>query len=378
MSIFSLPSHSPLGLHLDAGEARIVQWRMHGSSRTPHVVAVDRIGESDLLKSDTPPTKTHVTALENLVRDYNVRGREAIVSLGPGELFVQNVRLPQMPEEEFASAVWSEASERVPFPLEEADLRYLQAGQVRVEGEVKSEVIVFVCKHAVIENLLSLTKQAGLDVMRVDAGPMSLLRAGSELSPCKADEFRVQVDCGRSGTTVLFSCGSRLLFTKFLPCGGDQLDAAVADLMKLSHAEAATMRRQVNDADELNPDDALHQTVIDAIRKPLDDLGNELELCLRYFRVTFRSGQIRELLLSGTEASPWLSEFLGSRLSLEHRVFQPFETAGSIDDALRKRGSGWTTAVGLSLATELSPDRVKKTKKASPLATVGSAPVGSK
>ena len=101
----------------------------------------------------------------------------------------------------------------------------------------------------------------------------------------------------------------------------------------------------------MDAEDETHRSVIDAIRGPLEDIGSEIELCLRYYKVTFRGKPLDKIVVTGNEASPWLLEFLADRLATPCEIGNPFESLGgtahmSID---RERPWKWTTAVGLSM-----------------------------
>ena len=39
-------------------------------------------------------------------------------------------------------------------------------------------------------------------------------------------------------------------------------------------------------------------------------MSSEIELCLRYYKVTFRGQPLEKVLVAGNEASPWLAEYM--------------------------------------------------------------------
>jgi len=364
MNWFKPTKQSPIGLHFDGDLVSILQLTGPPESRSVQAAARAPIALADDGSVEAEET---AESIRRLLADHPFRGRLAIAAFGPSELFVQNVRLPDLPRGEWPAAVRSEAEERLPFPLEEAELRFLPAAELRQDGEIKQEVVMFAVHEPCVERFMEICRTAGLNLMRIDAGPTALLR--SQREPAHEPQRRwATIEFGRGGATAAFAQGERLLFAKFLPLRGRELDEAVATAMNLSAAEARTMREVVTEAEQLDSSDDLHRTIVGAIRKPLEQLANEVGLCLRYFKVAFRGGPIEELTVAGSEATPWLTEYLSSRLGLTCRIADPFQTLSIVAPQARLgRPAGWTTAVGLATAEPISNERRAETFAGEPL-----------
>ena len=96
--------------------------------------------------------------------------------------------------------------------------------------------------------------------------------------------------------------------------------------MQLNIEEAASLRGTVTAAATLDPDDDIHRCVIDAIRRPLEGIADEIERCLRYDKVTFREQPPESITISGAEATEWLVEFLSDRLGTPCKIGNPLGT----------------------------------------------------
>ncbi|QDT38975.1 pilus assembly protein PilM [Stratiformator vulcanicus] len=362
MSIFSPKHISPIGIHFDGDLVSAIQ--LSGPPHDRKVVAAARatlpLGDDGSLDSDAAGE-----TFGRLFGDHAFKGRHAVTALGPTELFIQNVRLPDIPRVEWPAALRSESSERLPFPAEEAEIRFLPAGEFRQDGETKQEVVLFASHRPGLEQIVKLCQRAGAVLERVDTVPTAVLRA--QYDPTGESDGRwATIDFGRGGATVAFAKGDHVLFAKFLPCSGQELDDAVAAAMNLSAPEARTMRETVTEAEQLDPSDDLHRTVIGAIRKPLERLANEVELCLRYFKVAFRGKPVDMMTVAGSEASPWLTEYLGTRLGLDCRIAEPFATQHVTHRLRSGRPANWTAAIGLALAEPLTDDARAETFVAEP------------
>jgi Tfp pilus assembly PilM family ATPase len=129
------------------------------------------------------------------------------------------------------------------------------------------------------------------------------------------------------------------------------MDQAVAKHLELDLSEAMRVRATVTNSETLDSQSDVHCSVIEAIRPQLEALASELELCFRYFLVSFRGQPATKLIVSGCEASPWLAEYLGHSLSCPVEVGNPFSALAEPPQSpsVVSRPGRWAAALGLSL-----------------------------
>jgi type IV pilus assembly protein PilM len=289
--------------------------------------------------------------LQKLLADHHFRGRQVVSCLGSQELFVQNVRLPQLPAQEVEKVVHWEAEERLPYPVAEAEIRHLVAGEVRQDTNVKQEVILLACQRNSIQRHINVLEAAGLAPVAIDIEPLAVVRNFQTAGTDEASSRRALLNFGEDATTVILTEGDKILFLKYISSGGHHLDQAVAKHLGLGLAEAASMRATVTASPELDPDNDIHRSIVDAIRITLDGMATEIELCLRYYKVTFRGKPLERIIVTGSEASKWLADYLSERLGLSCALGNPFASLSrwpTLPAAL-ERPWRWATAMGLSL-----------------------------
>jgi type IV pilus assembly protein PilM len=256
-----------------------------------------------------------------------------------------------LPAEEITAALKWEAAERLPYPVEEAELRHIFAGPLRQDGNQKQEVILLACHRGVIERHVELLEQSGLSPLAIDLEPCAILRALEREAPRDGASGRqAYLNFGEVATTVVFAERDQMLFLKSISGGGQLFDQSVAKHLEIELNEAERMRAAVTSMDALNPSDDVHRSVVDAIRGPLETVSADIELCLRYYKVTFRGKPLDRVVVTGSEATAWLVEFLSERLGapcvLGNPLVTPEATLGS--GAAVARPCQWTTAVGLA------------------------------
>ena len=290
-----------------------------------------------------------VRAIQRAREGRNFHGRDAVLSISSRDLFVQNIRVPQADEPELGRIVCTEAAGRIPFAADEADVRYIDAANVRQGDAVRREVILLACHRPLLERTLRIAQGAGLRPVAVDVEPSALLRCYSRQFRRDEDRQRRMMfaNIGASATAVVIARGSNAMFMKYIDVGGRHLDEAVARHLKMSRSEAASLRRHNGDrrADQRDPE--VTRTISESTRPVLDQLAKELSMCVRYYSVTFRGQPLEQVLLGGGEANETLVEWLAGRLDLPCELGNPLRNCQS--EPLAGRAGQWDVVTGLAL-----------------------------
>jgi len=338
--------YGPIGVDVGSRSVKLVQFDADHS----RVVEAARW---DLAPPDHADEEDRADRVAEAIRQAregrNFHGRHAVFSIGSRELFVQNIRVPQVAGEEFSRVVCAEAAGRLPFASEEAELRYIEAANVRQGDAVRREVILLACHRPVLHQILATAENAALKPVAVDVEPSAMLRCYSK--QFRRDEDQRQramfVNVGASTTTVVIGRGSHAMFMKYIDVGGRHLDDAVARHLNMKHGEAAALRRHNGDrrADQRDPE--ITRSIVESIRPVLDRLANELAMCIRYYSVTFRGQPLERMVLGGGEAGETLVDWLASRLDVSCELGDPLRSYDKPPHA--QRTGQWDVAAGLAL-----------------------------
>ncbi len=293
-------------------------------------------------------------ALRTLVTDHRLKGRPVVACLGSDEIMVETVRLPLLPPEEIARAAQWEASERLSLPIEQMEVRYLVAGEVRQENTTRQEVILIACPKELIRRRLKVLETAGLTPVGLDIEPCAFLRS-LQRAQGTSDVIRMAyLYCSETSVTLMFAEGSRILFLKSIPMGGRQFDNAVAQSLGIELDDAREMRSDVFSSHILDGENEVHRSIIDALRPCFESIIDEIELCLRYHKVTFRGRPLDGLVMSGSESAPWLAEYFSDRVGLVCRPVTPLDGIHGTPAAVQKSPGRWATPLGLAMKRLIS------------------------
>jgi type IV pilus assembly protein PilM len=338
---------APIGLDVGTRFVKMVQF----SADRSRVLAAGRWEIPPQPAKTSPQEQAQRTAetLKRGLRERPFAGRDVVLCLSDKQLVLQNVRVPKGGGSDLDRAVAQEIAGRVPFPVEETELRYVESVDVRQGDALLREIIVFACHRPVLAQLLEIIALAELRPVAVDVEPAALAR--NYAAQCRrGDDFKQRalvVHVGFARTAAVITQGDEMLFVKYIDVGGTQFDAAVARHLNMEPSEAAALRRSHGDRRSDLQDPEVVRSVTEATRPIVERLAQELAMCVRYHSVTFRGQPLTRCVIGGGEASPQLAESLTRLLTLPCEVSDPFRLfpGGS---HLGRKGT-WDVAVGLAL-----------------------------
>jgi type IV pilus assembly protein PilM len=339
--------YSPIGIDIGARSIKLVQ------------LSGDRTKLLEAARVELPPAPDQSTPEEHAARltaglrkglqDRDFHGREAVCCLGDKQIFLQSLRVPKQTGPQLDRLVAQEAAGRVPFGLDEAELRFVEAADVRQGDQTLREVIVFAVQRSVLAQALGVVEQARLKPVAVDVEPAALVR--SYAAQFRRDDDRqaraLLVHIGYSRTAALVAQSDDLLFVKYIDVGGQHFDQAVARHLKMDLHEAVSLRKHNGDRRAELQDPEVARSVTEAIRPVIERLTTELAMCVRYHSVTFRGQPIVRMVVSGGEATPSLVETLGKQLDMKGELSDPFRSFETMPNLGRK--GQWDVAAGLAM-----------------------------
>ncbi len=347
----------PIGLDLGTDGVKLLQLEVVGN-QLQVVSAVRRAWSAEeAIQVRENPAAALAAALPKLLAGGHFRGRLAALNLPRSIVHMRNIRLPLMPAAELDGAVAYEVKALFGFDAAEAQVRHIPAGEVRQGTESRQEVIVIAAKQSDIASFIEPLHARGLVLDSLDVEPCALYRSVERFIRRKEDEQEVYVlaEVGACQTQVLIGKGRDIQFVKVLEMGGSKINQAVSAKLGIAPAEAAALRRRINETPE-SPDapvDPIAQAVADATRQPMEELGRELALCLRYYSVTFRGQRPRRLrLLGGEGGDNKLRQTICASVGIDVECGRPLYSVDSrkMEAPLRRGTQGeWAMALGLAL-----------------------------
>ena len=344
IAILSRHRYGPIALDLGTHSVKMLQ--LSGDGR--RVVAAAMVNVRAGWNGPGLTEEEKRQRIAETLSDAGFCGREAVLALSGRDLVVQNIRVVgQGPVSE--QVVHQELAGRLPFVLDQAEIRYLNAGQVQHPDGVKQELIVLASPKERITQRLEFVESLGLVPVGLAAEPLALLRCAARGFRRKEDQHQgfLLVHVGAHSSLVIVAQGEHPRVIKYLPWGGNALDEVVGQKLGLALPEAASLRRYHGERRADRRDPELQRRIHQALEPMYEKLASELALCARYYSITYRSQSVRRIVLGGGEAQEPLARFLQERLQLPCRLIDPLP--GISHPALSLHPEQWDLAAGLAL-----------------------------
>lgn len=290
-----------------------------------------------------------IEAFRKLAEDRRFRGRKVVLCLQGDDLFVQNARIPKRTYEGYDSSIYQEAEARLPASLDEMDLRFIEAGDIRQGNVVKSEVVLLAARKARIIWLIEAAEAAGLQPVAIDAEPTALLRSYGRLYRRTEDQGKsvMITRIGYRKTIVAITGEEGPLFVKHIDVGEVDFDRAVAEYLGISLGEAAQLRGHRGDRRSNRRDPDVARCLAEAVRPILDSLAHDLNMCVRYHSITFRRHPLAELVLTGPGVDEAILDWVSVHMNIPCVQGNPLR--GLAGDRQTVGESRWDLAVGLAM-----------------------------
>lgn len=347
--------HLPIGVDLGTSTVKMAQ--MCQSDQGYNLVAA---GSAQIPRDrqDDPAKRMQCIGrgIRSIMKTDVFMGRQCVLSLPAEATSIQHIKLPKLPADQMPAAIQWELQGKLPYPVEDAVVRHVVAGDVFGDGEAKQELIVVAAANSAVKACLSMASQAKLDVVGVNIESCAIVECFARLFKRSSDGERttLYLDMGERSTQVVLSHGSRIVFARNLTTGGRVFDQTVAQGLEMTLDNAHQVRRDLA-AD--CPCEVDRDEVYRLLEAPISELSGELTQCLRYHESIFRNQGVERLVFLGGQAyDKRLCQMIAQRLNLAAQVGDPLmqigkEQAATLATGLDRAGPqpDWAVAVGLSI-----------------------------
>lgn len=328
------------GIDVGAGSIKVV--RVRGGKRPQLLSAA-------IVETPLEPGRGYGTAgdLRFLLSDKNTGKRRVMTLLPSRHLTVRSFLLPRMPEKELREAVRWESKRYISYALDTAQVEYVVVGERREGATDKLEVLMVAAERNTVTEHLAPFREAGLDVVAVDANPLALRNVFRlRVKPDGGNTMIVDIGAGKTEINIFKGAGLR--FSRCVETGGFDMTSALAEVLKVSLDEAEAAKRRV---DLLVPPE--EDPVAAAVRRRLDILLLEVRRSVEYYKTTFReSGLDRTVLTGGVALLQGIKDYVSLSLEGPVEVDAPFAVLACAPELLKEfgpLGPRFSAAVGLAL-----------------------------
>ncbi|MBM4136577.1 MAG: type IV pilus assembly protein PilM [Nitrospira sp.] len=258
-------------------------------------------------------------SLKELIRKANIKIKDAVTGIaGHSSVIIKRISLPEMSEEELSESIKFEAEQYVPFDIEDVNLDFQILGPKEEAGQM--DVILVAVKKDVVNEYVSVVKEAGLNPVIVDINSFALenlYEVNYEIEPEKNIAI---VNIGANTININILKGGISVFTRDSAIGSNIHTEALQREFNLTYENAERIKRG-EPLENVSPEDAFF-----VIESTSDEIIGEVNRSFEYFRSTTSQADIHEVILSG--GCVLLKDFpklFVEKVGIETKVIEPFK-----------------------------------------------------
>lgn len=305
---------SPIGLDIGSGYLKIVQFKDIKSGYELELFDMLPLPPELIVDGSIIDSLRLVDSLKELIRKAKIKTKDATISLaGHSSVIIKRVSLPEMSEEELSESIKFEAEQYIPFDIEDVNLDFQILGPKEEPGQM--DVILVAVKKDVINEFLSVVKEAGLTPLIVDVNSFALENIYEINYEIEPDRNIAIINIGTSTINMNILKGGISVFTRDSAVGSNLHTEALQREFNLTY-ETAERLKKGEPVENVAAEDALP-----VMELASGEIIGEVSRSLEYF-----PEDVNEVILSGGCAL--VKDFpnlLAEKIGVETKVMEPFK-----------------------------------------------------
>ncbi len=284
-----------------------------------------------LTQPDANPEQLIQDALRQFLANNSIRDSRVAISVSGQSGLSRFIKLPPVESKKIPDIVKYEAKQQIPFSLDDViwDYQPLLGGMQDDGVALETEVGLFAMKREQVFRALRPFRDAGIELDIVQLTPICIYNAvtygvlndlpsPTEYDPDNPPASVVVISMGTDTTDLVVTNGFRI-WQRSIPIGGSHFTKQLTKEMKLTFAKAEHLKRNAREAED-------PKAVFQAMRPVFNDLVQELQRSIGYFRSIDRRAQITQgVALGNAMRLPGLQPYIEKNLEIPIRKVQEFE-----------------------------------------------------
>ncbi|MET3134017.1 type IV pilus assembly protein PilM [Oxalobacteraceae bacterium GrIS 1.11] len=348
-SLFGHSMPAMLGIDISTSGVRLVELSMAGKDIRLERYASEPLPRGAVSDGNIENIEQVSETLRRVWKKSGTRAKLVALGMPPASVITKKIILQAgMTEDQLEMQVESEASQYIPFALDEVSLDFDVLGPAASSPD-DIEVMLAAARREKVEDRIAIAEAAGLKAVVMDIESYAARSA--------MDRVTMQMPLAGKGQVVaLFQIGAHVthisvlqdgitIYEREQPFGGNQLTQDIVRSFGLSFDEAETRKK----SGDLAPN---YQG--DILAPFLESAALEVTRAIQFFFTSTPYTRVDQLFLAGGCAQiPGLLELIASRTKISAAVLSPFkgmQLAPTVREAqLRNEAPAYLVACGLAL-----------------------------
>lgn len=308
-----------------------------GSQRTPHGV---------LNSEDETHQRQLADALKTLFSTAKIRNTKVVVALPESSVFTRFLEFPGVKEEELDNAVFYQAKEFIPMPIDDVQMSYVPIGFNKEKNAPK--VLLVAAPRKIIDIFLNVVDKAGLEPLAIETESVALGRAMYRSAKMK---HMVMLDFGSSTTDMSVLLDEQLVFSQSIAIGSDSLTQAIVNKFNFEYQQAEEYKRNYGVVESV-----LEGKIYQTLKPIVDAVITEVNRGIEFYKNKTLAPAPKNILLNGDGALlPGLAEYISKSMGVEGMLADPWKgitIPEKFKNVVTQSPASYSVAIGLALKDE--------------------------
>jgi len=308
--LFSLLGQKSYPIGIDMAEDYIKLVQLNDTGKAVKLIAgEDNLRPGDIAAGSCQWQSWAIDKIKTSFTSQGFKGRNVVVSIPPGEVFIDHVKKPKCSKDKLNETVLSKLKQKLPFDSADAIVKCVKTEQ--------DNLIVYVTEHEKINRHLAMYEKSNLQVKSICIWPMALTNCYGRFFGRRqndADSIVLLIDIGSKVTNVVISRHTNPLFARSILIGSEKFGS----------------------------EDGVKRFV------------RELEACCQFFGSAYNQMTIeRMIFLSGQTVDRDVCAIIAKHIDIPAQMgdcLGAVEISSQSSIERRCNNNSWATAFGLSLS----------------------------
>ena len=345
-SLFAQSSPPMVGLDISTSGVRLVELSDAGKGIVRlERYTVEALPRGAVVDGNIENMDQVADAVRRVWKKSGTRARHVALGMPPAAVITKKIILPAgLSEDQLEVQVESEASQYIPFALDEVSLDFDVIGPAQNSLD-DMEVMLAAARREKVEDRVAIAEAAGLTATVMDIDSYAARGALEHAALPRQDQIVALFQIGAHATHVSVLLGGEAVYEREQPFGGNALTQDIVRAYGMAFEEAET-RKKAGDLPE--------NYRADILAPFLESAALEITRAIQFFYTSTPYTRIDQLYLAGGCALlPGILDIVAGRTRIPTLLAAPFDGmqlgAGVREHQLRQDGPAYLVACGLAL-----------------------------
>lgn len=246
-SLLSSKSQPLLGLDISSGSIKLVELTESGKNFRLEKYAIEPLPKGVMVDGNIDNMDSASEVVSRAVKKLGSRNKNVALAMPSAQVITKRIFLPAgLTEDEYETQVESEASQYIPFALDEVSLDFQVLGPSATSPD-DVEVLIAASRWDKVEDRVALAEAAGLKPMVMDVDSYAVRsvidRLAQQMPSQGQDKLIAVFNIGANTTNLSVFLNAQNVYVREQPFGGAQLTQDIARSYGMTFEEADARKR---------------------------------------------------------------------------------------------------------------------------------------